>query len=691
MPASPNLPQQVTTFVGREREVTEIQRLLEGHDLVSLIGPAGAGKTRLAIEVAGKRADRYANGVCYVNLGLIADPSLASQAFASSLGVQEKPGQPVYLAVADHLADKDLLLVVDLAPHVLEQAKQLCELISRECPNVQLLVVGRDPLGLKNERTFQVPSLSLPDPKAKYSVKKLEEFEAVRLFVDRATQSDPEFQVSRENGRTIARICSYLDGIPLAIELAAALVGTVPLGELADKLTERFIALTEGGTSFMPRTQTLRAMIGWSYEQLGEYEQKLLRRLSVFVNGWRLEAAFAVCADEEGGGMQPIDVEDFLETLVDRGLVQHDRSAGRYSLIESVRGFARDALDETLEADSIRDKHLEYFRDLCQSAEVYLDGPEAKGFLEQLDEERDNLRGAIEWGQKSGNLKPALELAVSLASYFQVRGLFEEGAATYASLVRQAPEGEDALVARALAHQAVLLFKQGQFGLTRQVAGRALQSFEKVGDQRGMAFALNTLAAVALLLEEFGEARVLFERALSLFRQVGEEARVAMTLNNLGIVAVHLEDLAGAQALYEEALEVNKRTGNRRLQAGNLTNLADLSLKAKNGARARQLAQEACLIHLELRDHQNLQDTFEALAAAELMCGRPYMAAILFANKEVMLTQLGTSVAPFVADEYRANVEAARRALGEETYRAAFTEGRAMSPEDAVRASLEDF
>ena len=690
MPASSKLPQQVTTFVGREREVGEVQRLLEGHPLVTLVGPAGAGKTRLALEVAGQRADRHPDGICYVNLGLIADPALAGQAFASSLGLQEKPGQPVYLAVVDYLVDKDLLLVVDLAPHVLEQAKQLCELISRECPKVQQLVVGRDPLGLKNERTFLVPSLSLPDPKGKYSVKKLEEFEAVRLFIDRATQSDPDFQVTRDNGPIIARICSYLDGIPLAIELAAALIGTVPLTELADKLTERFIALTDGGTSFMPRAQTLRAMIGWSYEQLGEYEQKLLRRLSVFSNGWMLEAAFEVCADEEGGGMQPIDVEDFLDTLLDRGLVQLDKEAGRYSLIESVRGYMRDALDETMEADAVRDKHLEYFRDLCQSAEAYLDGPEARGFLEQLGEEHDNLRAAMEWGQKSGNLKPALELAVSLSNYFQVRGLFEEGATTYASLLKH-PIDDDALVARALANQAVLLFKQGQFGLTRQVAGRALESFERIGDKRGTALALNTLAAVALLLEEFDAARPLFTRALALFREVGEDARVAMTLNNLGIVAVRLDDHEGARALYEEALEVNKKAGNRRLQAGNLTNLADLALKAHDGPRARQLSQEACLIHLELSDKQNVQDTFEALAAAELMCGRPYMAALLFANKEALMTQLGTSVAPFVADEYRTNVEAARQALGDEAFRAAFIEGRSMSAEEAYRASLEDF
>ncbi|MEZ0327569.1 MAG: tetratricopeptide repeat protein [Fimbriimonas sp.] len=696
MPASleatkTNLPQQITTFVGRDKEVAEVHRMLSGHKLVTLLGSGGTGKTRLALEVASQCLENYPDGVWYVDLSPLADPLLVPQAFATALGLHEEPGKTLVETVVSHLRSKDALLIVDNAEHVIEQAHQLCATILTEAPAVQMLAAGRKVLGLPAERTFKVPSLSMPDPKANYSPKKLEEFEAVRLFIDRATKSDPEFQVSRENGRLVARLCHQLDGIPYAIELAAAMTCAMPLEELSAKVGERFLALTDGGASFLPRTQTLRAMIGWSYEQLGEYEQKLLRRLSVFVNGCRLEATVAVCCDEAGGGMQEIDVEDFLETLVERAFLQYDEATCRYRMLETVRTFARDALDETIESDAIRERHLCYFRDLVRQAEPLLNGSEAKTCLAQLDEEQENLRAAMEWGCKGGDRQVAMDLAVGLSTYYQVRSMFEEGCATYGSLLKGVEDEPNSYVADSYAAEGVLLFRQGQFGLTRQRVGRALNIYQEIGDRHGTAKALNTLAVVALQLKELETAGPLFERALVIFREIGEERRVAMTLNNLGILSVHLGQTEKAKQLYEEALEVNRRSGNRRFEAGNLTNLADLALREGAADRARELARRACQLHLELGDRQNLQDTFEALAAAELMCGRPYVAALLFANKEALMAELGTVVAPFVAEEYRKNVDAARRALGEETFRAAFTEGRSMTSEEAFKASLEDF
>ncbi len=665
--------------------------MLSGHKLVSLIGSGGTGKTRLALEVAAKRVEKYPDGVWFIDLSALADPLLVPQAFATALGLHEEGGKTLAETVLTHLRSKDALLIVDNAEHVIEQAHQLCATILTESPVVQMLAAGRKALGLPAERVFQVPSLSLPDPKVNYSPKKLEEFEAVRLFIDRATKSDPEFQVSRENGRLVARLCHQLDGIPLAIELAAAMTSAMPIEELSTKVGERFLALTDGGTSFLPRAQTLRAMIGWSYDQLGEYERTLLRRLSVFVNGCRVEAAAAVCADEPGGGMQAIDVEDFLETLVERAFIQYDEATCRFRLLETVRSYGRDALEETIEADAIRERHLRYFRDMAQQAEPLLNGPEARVQLALLDEEHENLRAAMEWGHKGGDRQVAMQLAVSLSTFYQVRSIFEEGCATYGALLKSVEDKVDSLVADCFAAQGVLLFRQGQFGLTRQRVGRALAIYEELEDEHGTAKALNTLAVVALQLKEFDVAGPLFERALALFKNVGEERRVAMTLNNLGILAVHLGQIPKAKELYEEALEVNKRSGNRRFEAGNLTNLADLGLREGAAMRARDLARRACLLHLELGDRQNLQDTFEVLAPAELMCGRPYVAAILFANKEALMAELGTAVAPFVAEEYKKNVNAAQRALGDETFRAAFTEGRSLTPEEAFKASLEDF
>jgi non-specific serine/threonine protein kinase len=689
MPTS--LPQQVTTFVGRERELAELHRLLDGHRMVTLLGPGGTGKTRLALEIASKRSATYPDGVAFIDLSSLSDPSLVPQAFASALGVQEESGRSLTETLIQTLQTGRRLLIVDNIEHLLEQTGSLCRAILKGSAEVQILATSRASLGDAEERVFQVPSLSIPDSKVSYTPKKLEEFEAVRLFIDRASRGRPNFQVSRVNSPLVARLCMQLDGIPLAIELAAALVGVMPVDNLSARISDRFDTLTDGGMSSLPRTQTLRAMIAWSYEQLSDEEQKVLRRLSVFTNGCRLESAIAICADDEGGSVRPEDLRQILQSLVSRALLICDEAQDRYRLLETVRGYTRDALDETIEADAVRDRHLEHFYDLCKRTEGELNGPEARASLARLDEEHENLRTALEWGAKDGDRHQALELAVSLSTYYQVRGMFEEGCASYAALLAVLDGEPDAVVAKAYASQGVLLFRQGQFGLTRQRVGRALEIFEALGDKHGTAQALNTLAVVALQLKEYETAAPLFERALALFREVGEDRRIAMTLNNLGILAVHLGDIQRAKSLYAEALEVNRQSGNQRFEAGNLTNLADLALRESEGPRARDLARKACAIHLDLGDRQNLQDTFEVLVAAELMCGRPYVAAVLLANKEALMAELGTAVAPFVADEYRKNVEAVQRALGDETFRAAFTEGRSMSAEDAFRASLEDF
>jgi tetratricopeptide (TPR) repeat protein len=380
-----------------------------------------------------------------------------------------------------------------------------------------------------------------------------------------------------------------------------------------------------------------------------------------------------------------------LEDLVDKALVQFDDTAGRYRLLETVRSYAKDALDETLEADSVRDRHLAYFKRFTLATEPHINGPDAKAFLEGLDEEHENLRAAIDWGSKGGDVMEALGLAASLSTYYQVRGMFEEGCNAYASLLRIIDDERHVYVADAFAAQGTLLFRQGQFGSTRQQVGKAVEIYELLGDVHGTARALNTLAVVALQLKEYEVAAPLFERSLGLFKQLGEERRIAMALNNLGILSLHLGDLAKAKRLYEEALEVNRRSGNQRFEAGNLTNLADVELRGGNIAKARDLARRACALHLEVADMQNLQESFEVLAAAELRSGRPYVAAILFANKEALMTELGLTIAPFVADEYKRNVESTQQALGEETFRAAYTEGRSMTPDEAFKASLEDF
>ena len=423
-----NLPRQLTSFVGREREIEEATRLLGSAPLLTLTGPGGVGKTRMALELAANLLDGYDDGAWAVELGSIADPDLIANTIASTFGVGEEPGRPLLSAVAEHLRGRRLLLILDDCEHVLAAAARAADTIMRADPGVRIIATSREPLGISGEVLFPVPSLAVPNPDRVLTGDPIGQYDALRLFAERCAAAQPSFRVTDSNVASIAQLCRRLDGIPLALELAAARSRVLSVEQIAARLDDRFNLLTGGSRIAVPRHQTLRATIDWSYDLLTQPERAVLRRLSTFAGGSSIEAAEAVCA---GDPVESFEVLDLLARLVDRSLVVPEPSADetRFTMLETVREYARERLVESGEADDVRRRHRDWYLALVEEAEpAFFRGPEPGYWLERLDREHDNLRAALAWSEEGADdAEAGLRLAAGLWRFWEIRGFLQEG------------------------------------------------------------------------------------------------------------------------------------------------------------------------------------------------------------------------------------------------------------------------
>ena len=406
-----NLPVQVTSFVGREHEIGEVKRLLGSTSLLTLTGSGGSGKTRLALQAAADLLEDSGDGVWLVELASLTDPILVPQSVVSVLGMRVEPGVCPTRTVTEYLKSRHLILILDNCEHLLGACAQLTDALIRSCPRVKVLCTSREGLGIAGETTYRVPSLSLPGPKDDLRIEALSQYEAVRLFIDRALAAVPGFSVTNRNAPALASVCSRLDGIPLAIELAAARVAVLPVETINERLDNRFRLLTCGSRTALPRQQTLRALIDWSYDLLSASEQVLLRRLAVFAGGWTLDAGEAACAGEP---IDEGDVLDVLTALVEKSLVIYEEADERYRLLETVRQYARERLLNGGEVEAVRSRHLDFFARLAEEAKAQLGGPSQAVWLDRLEADHDNLRAALDW---SAELETSKRASVWLARY----------------------------------------------------------------------------------------------------------------------------------------------------------------------------------------------------------------------------------------------------------------------------------
>ncbi|HVE63070.1 MAG TPA: LuxR C-terminal-related transcriptional regulator [Mycobacteriales bacterium] len=546
-----NLPVQPTSFVGRESQMAEVARLLASGRVLTLSGPGGCGKSRLALQVAAHDVEAHPDGVWVADLAPIADPTFVPSAVADALGVGAVPFKTLEQAVIDHLGPLDALLVLDNCEHLVDAARQIVENLLRGCPRLVVITTSREPLGCDGEVTWRVPSLSFPREDDR------EEAESVRLFVDRASAVRPTFRLDESNATVVSEICRRLDGIPLAIELAAARARALTPAQIAGQLADRFALLTGGRKTSLPRHRTLEASVDWSYALLANSERVLLRRLGVFTGGFDLAAAEGVCPGE---GLEAWTILDALTGLVDRSLVQLDDSGhGRYRVFETIRQYAVRKLIEAGEIADLRDRHLLYYQGVAVAAEPELVGPGMLKVLAKLETEIDNLRAAYDWAMQSGRSVDAWQLASALWLFWQ-RHRADEGARRLAAAL-EPPGGDPLERAKALMALADLVYWGGDVARGRQLADEIMALATSVGDPRMLGRGTNGIAFAGMYLGD-PDAVANFGRALELHRAVGDDYFVIDSLSGLAYAGWLTGDAALVRSSAAEAMLVSRRTAN---------------------------------------------------------------------------------------------------------------------------------
>jgi non-specific serine/threonine protein kinase len=616
MPVAPErpreLPRYLTSFVGRGRELERLQELVEQARLLTLTGSGGVGKTRLALHVAEDQSSEFAAGAWFVELASLADPSLVPQAVASELGVREQPGYGVLDSMVHFLRPRRLLVVLDNCEHVLSACADLVDTLLRACPSLQVIVTSRQPLRIDGETVYPVPPLSLPADDQPPLADRLLDSEAVRLFVERATAALPDFRMSDQNAALVAQVSRRLDGIPLAIELAAALMHSRPLELIAKGLDDRFRLLVAGSRTAVPRQQTLRAAVDWSYDLLTAAERTLLRRLSVFAGTFTPDAAESVCAGDYGG----LGVIDLLASLVDKSLVILDRGlAGGYRLLETVREYGRERLVESGEEVLLRTRHHDWYLALVEQARQDLfGGPRQAKWLARLEREHDNLRAALEWSRASSHLPDAsIHLAGRLWRFWEIRGYPAEGRKWLETALAASRGQMSAMRANALTGAGVLAFMQGDYAASFALHEESLALHRQLGDAPSVAFALSNLGNVAVELEDYERARACHQETADLHKMLGNEPELAGALLHLAEIADRQGDQPTARKRFEETLATledladstpnpRERAFARWLFGYGLSMYAASALRHGDLLLARRLALRSLFVYRELGD-----------------------------------------------------------------------------------------
>jgi predicted ATPase/class 3 adenylate cyclase len=611
-----NLPVQLTSFIGRDDAMAEVTNLLAANRLLTLTGSGGCGKTRLAQQFAAEIVEDFADGGWLIELAALAEAELVASATAAALGVREEPGRSLADTLADALQSRHLLLILDNCEHLVAACARLVEVLLRRCPRLQVLATSQEPLGVPGEVIFRVPSLELPDDASIAGLDdpdELQRYDGIQLFVDRAILARPGFALTSENAPAVAAICRRLDGIPLAIELAAARAGVLTPQQIANRLDDQF-RLLAGNRSALPRHQTLRAAFEWSHALLSEPERTLLRRLSVFAGGWTLEAAETVTAGE---GLDAFDVLDLLARLAQRSLVvveEHEGEA-RYRLLETVRQYAHEKLYDAGETERVRTRHLEWYLDLVKRADPEFTGADQARWFRLVAAEYDNVRAALEWaaGHPSGG-GALLALTASLWRFWLVRGHWSEGRSWLSRALETNGEAPTPTRARALAAAGDLATEQADYDAAQPLLEEALAVWRSLDEHEGVAKALNHLGNLARARSDHDAARSLLEEALTMRRSVGNERGMAVTLRNLAAVAALQRDYETARSLYDEALMRARRVGEKRVISTVTHALAGVLFDDGDRPVARTLATEGHDIARELGDQQTIADHLVVLA-----------------------------------------------------------------------------
>lgn len=620
-----NLPAQLTTFIGREDEIDAIKNNLKTARLVTLTGSGGVGKTRLALQVAADLLDDFPGGVWLVELAALQDPDLVAEAVAVAAGLRQDqsadPGEQaaarparVIDALADHLKSRTVLLILDNCEHLIESTSAIADTLLRSCPELRILASSREPLGVGGESIWVVPPLELPESEEAIPGE-IAEFEGIRLFVDRASLARPGFGLDPANAASVVRICRALDGIPLALELAAALIKVLTPEQIEVRLSDRFGLLTGGSRTALPRYQTLRAAIDWSHDLLTGEEGTLFRRLAVFSGGFSLEAVEAVCFGED------CDALTTLSNLVAKSLIQTDQVEGsiRYSMLETLRQYGEEKLTEAGEDRQYRAHQRDWVLDLAEQIAPRLVGPEQSRWLEILETEHDNLRSALRFSLVT-EPQMALRMAGRIWLFWGVRGYLEEGRGWLEAALSECPDPTPDR-ARALVAAGVLARYQGDFTAARAHLEQALGLATDLGRKREVMGALTNLGYLERYQGDYAEAGAHLRRALDLAREMKDHHSIAVALANLGVIALKLADYSAARIMLEEGLSEARAIEDRWTLSFCLQGLGNLALAEGSDGEARALFEENLQIERALRQKRGVNEGLQALGRLALSMG----------------------------------------------------------------------
>ena len=684
-----DLPIQPTPFVGREKEVDEVVQLLARPEvrMVTLTGPGGIGKSRLGFEVAARLSWMFGDGIGFVSLSSVTEIDDVPTAIAEALGVTESAERSVLANLQGFLRPKEMLLLLDNFEHVVGAGPALSELLGA-CHGVKMIVTSRAALRLRSEYEYEVPPLGMPPRITSGDPEEALGWDAVKLFVDRAQSANSTFELTRENLSTVTEICSALDGLPLAIELAAARMKLLTPEAMLPRLFHRLQLLTGGPRDVPERQKTLRATLDWDYDLLSETEQSVFRRLAVFAGGFKLAEAERVCLFDED---PPPDVLEVVESLVSKSLIRQTFSGKgepRFGLLRTLREYAFDRLESIGEDDRVRNLHAGVYLEIAREAGPRLRSKDQVEWLEFLEVEHDNIRAALRWLARSGQSDRELELAGTLARFWEIRGHLSEGQRWLEGALSRGTDAAPSLRADALDGAGILARSQGELKRAMLVLEECVALRREMDDPRALAITLRSLGNIYFDRRDYETPRSMFEESVELMKAAGDEAGMADALNNLGVLATYSDDWETAGDLYSQALDVFRERSDAQGIARALMNLGEVRLVEGNFEEAGRLTRESLRMFQEIGSQWDTCYLFENLAAVLHKQGRPLNAAKLLGAAEALRELLGAPLPPAEVDIYRERVRALEDDLDPAAFAAAWAEGRGLDLPAAVRFAL---
>ena len=685
--AHTNLPTRLSSLVGRQREIVDITQALERSRLLTLTGAGGSGKSRLALEVAGSLDEKFNDGVWWVDLAPLGDESFVPQAVATVFGVRDQPGQILTHVLRRFLAPREVLLVVDNCEHVIGASASLLQALLQAAPRLRILATSREPLRSDGERVFLVPPLSVPGSEHALLPDGSLEYESVRLFAERAQAALPSFALSSSNCQAVADICRHLDGMPLAIELAAARIRALSPEQIAARLDDCLRLLGSGHRTELPRHQTLRAAIDWSYDLLTDSERRLLRRLSVFVDSFTLEAAEDVAA---GSGADGTGVVDILSHLIDKSLVHATDREGtirRYRLLETVRQYAYEQLLAAEDASPTLAQHTDHYLRLVEGIEPRINTSDRQTWLAVLEREHSNLRIVLERRSRDAPQDRVSRLASALFWFWFHQGHWREGR-TFLSAVIARDHRPTPSRARALLGDGVLAWAEGDLGVAGPRLEEAVALGRTIDDLPTAAHALHFLAMVRLAEGDAAAGRALGVEAVALARTTADASCLTLALASNGVVLLALERYDEARAALEESIARGREADDAWAVALPLRNLAIIAYRQQDYGTARTLLEESLHGLRTLGEKWFLSGSIETLAEVMVAAGEYERAAHLFGAAETLRDAVGASILVIYRADYERAIGMARTALGHERFGLCWTVGRALSADEAVAYAL---